>query len=57
MLQGITHGSGPEGLWDYFIIISSSVLVLITFVMSLRYLIKPKEGNADHIKYMILEEN
>jgi len=56
-LQGITHGAGPESGWDYFIILSSCVLVLITLIMSLRYLIKPKEQNPNHIKRMILEQN
>ena len=57
VLQGITHGAGPESIGDYFIILSSCFLVLITFVMSLQYLIKPKEGSPHHIKHMILEEN
>jgi uncharacterized protein YybS (DUF2232 family) len=56
VLQGITHGVGPESVWDYSIIVSSCLLVLITLIMSLRYLIKPKEGSPNHIKYMILEE-
>ena len=56
VLQGITHGAGPESIWDYFIILSSCFLVLITLIMSLWYLIKPKEGSPNHIKNMIFEE-
>jgi hypothetical protein len=56
VLQGITHGTGPASVWDYFIILSSCFLVLITLIMSLRYLIKPKEDSPNHIKHMILEE-
>ena len=56
VLQGITHGVGPESVWDYSIIVSSCLLVLITLIMSLRYLIEPKEGSPNHIKHMILEE-
>lgn len=55
MLQGITHGVGPESFWDYFIILSSCLLVLITLAMSLKYLFKPKEANRNHVKYTILE--
>ena len=57
VLQGISHGTGPENSWDYFIILCSCVLVLITLILSLRYLIKPKEQNPNHIKHMILEGN
>ena len=56
VLQGITHGAGPESVWDYLIILSSCLVVLITLVMSLSYLIKPKEDSPNHIKNMILEE-
>jgi hypothetical protein len=55
IIQGITHGAGPESVWDYFIILSSCILVLVTLAMSLRYLIKPKEQSPSHIKHMILE--
>lgn len=57
VLQGLTHGTGPESVWDYFIILSSCILVLITLIMSLLYLIKPKEQNPNHIKHLILEDN
>ena len=57
VFRGITHGAGPESVWDYFIILASCFLVLITLIMSLRYLIKPKEQNPNHIKHMILEGN
>jgi hypothetical protein len=57
VLREISHGAGPESVWDYFIILSSCLLVLITLAMSLQYLIKPKEQNPNHIKHMILEEN
>lgn len=56
VLRGITHGARPESVWDYFIIASSCLLVLITLIMTLQYLIKPNERNPRHIKYMILEE-
>ena len=56
VLQGTTHGTGPTSAWDYLIILSSCLVVLITLVMSLSYLIKPKEDSPNHIKNMILEE-
>lgn len=40
--------------WDYFIVVLSAFVVLVTFYYSIKYLIKPDE-NKDHIKYQILE--
>ena len=52
--QGITHGSGPDSNWDWVIIAIISVITLLTFIFSLKYLIKPGEKNGDHIKVSIL---
>jgi hypothetical protein len=57
VLQGITHGLGPESAWDYIIILSSCLLVLVTLILSLKHLLKPKEKNLNHVKYMIIERN
>ena len=55
ILQGIIHGAGPRSFWDYSIVISACLVVLITLAMTLRYLFKPNEDNRNHIKYTILE--
>lgn len=52
--QGITHGSGPQSNWDWLIIIVITVITLLTFLFSLKYLLKPGEKNSDHIKQSIL---
>jgi hypothetical protein len=53
--ENITHGSGPEGNWDYVIMYAAIVIVGYTLIMSIKYLIKPNETNKDHIKNLILD--
>lgn len=52
--QGITHGSGPQSNWDWLIIAVITAITLLTFLFSLKYLLKPGEKNSDHIKQSIL---
>ncbi len=52
--QGLTHGAGPQSNWDWVIIAVITVITLATFILSLKYLIKPGEKNTDHIKQSIL---
>ncbi len=52
--QGLTHGAGPQSNWDWVIIAIISLITLLTFVFSLKYLIKPGEKSKDHIKVSIL---
>ncbi len=54
VLQGISHGTGPQSDLDMPIIGVSAIIVLITLVFSVKYLVKPNEKNADHIKRTIL---
>ena len=51
----ITHGSGPGGNLDYFIVWGAAIIVAITLVLSLKFLIKPQENSADHIKNSIID--
>jgi hypothetical protein len=55
LLKGITHGTGPQSGWDMPIIYVSVAIVLLTLVMALKYLIKPNEDAADHIKRAIFQ--
>ncbi|MFA5245364.1 MAG: hypothetical protein WC380_08685 [Pedobacter sp.] len=52
--QGLTHGSGPQSNWDWLIIAVITAITLLTFLFSLKYLLKPGEKNSDHIKQSIL---
>lgn len=56
ILQGITHGSGPQSNCDYLIISVTAVIVLVTLVLSVTWLIRPGERSASHIKQWILKE-
>lgn len=55
--EDITHGRGPTGVTDYIITWIAIVIVLATLFLSIKYLVKPKEDNTDHIKNLILNEN
>lgn len=53
-LQGITHGTGPGGTLDYIIIGGAAVIVLVTLVLSIRFLVRPGETDPNHIKNLII---
>ncbi len=52
--QGFTHGAGPQSKWDWVIIAIITFITVLTFIYTLKYLIKPGEKNAEHIKQSIL---
>lgn len=54
LLQGITHGTGPDGNLDYVIITIAVIIVLLTLFYSIKWLIKPGEQAKNHIKQIIL---
>jgi len=54
--ENITHGNGPSGSLDYFIIWSAIIIVGITLILSIKYLIKPQETNPEHIKNIVKNE-
>lgn len=55
MLQGITHGSGPQSDWDYVIIWAIVIIVVATLFFSVKWLIWPGEKSSAHIKRTILK--
>lgn len=57
VLKGITHGEGPQGQWDYLIIWIAVVIVAITLLLSIKYLVWPREKNPSHIKNIVLTSN
>lgn len=50
---GLTHGAGPQSNWDWVIIASITFITVLTLIYSIKFLIKPGEKNADHIKQSI----
>lgn len=56
-LKGITHGPGPDSNLDYFIVSIAVIIVLFTLYYSVKWLIKPGETNANHIKQTIFNKD
>ncbi len=54
--ENITHGQGPEGNIDYIIMYSAIIIVGYTLIMSVKYLVRPKENESSHIKNLVLDE-
>lgn len=54
ILKGITHGTGPQGNIDYVIIWSAVVIVSVTLFLSVKFLVRPKENNPNHVKNIVL---
>lgn len=54
LLKGITHGTGPEGRWDYIIMVFMTLVVLFTLYFSIKWLIRPGEKSSEHIKRTVL---
>ena len=56
--RNITHGTGPESNWDWFLVGLIALITILTLYYSIKYLIKPGEKNREHIKHrIILEEH
>ena len=55
-LENITHGPGPAGDFDYIISIVAIVIVLLSLFYSIKFLVKPKEDNPDHVKNIVLNQ-
>ncbi len=54
MFGKISHGVGPQSGWDYFSVWLTIAIAVVALYFTIRWIIKPKEGNTDHIKYSIL---
>lgn len=57
ILRGITHGAGPKSNWDYLIISIAAAIVVFTFYFSVKWLIRPGENAATHIKYLTVNND
>lgn len=52
-LENITHGQGPDGNIDYLIMYGAIIIVGYTLIMSIKYLVNPREKRDDHIKHIV----
>jgi len=50
-----SHGQGPDSNWDYLFVAGTALVVLLTLFYSIKYLISPKEGDAEHIKSLVID--
>jgi choline-glycine betaine transporter len=51
IIKSISHGTGPQSNWDYVIVISVALIVLISLIYSIKWLVKPGEKETTHIKH------
>jgi hypothetical protein len=51
--RDFTHGVGPRGQFDWIIVAVIAVIAVYTLIFSVKYLVKPGEKEADHIKNSI----
>ncbi|MES2111454.1 MAG: hypothetical protein V4577_22040 [Bacteroidota bacterium] len=56
LLQGISHGPGPDSNWDYVIVAIMTVVTLFVLVATIKCMLKPAEQNEQHIKRMIFND-
>ena len=57
VLRGITHGTGPQSNWDFVIIWATVLIVAVSMFYSIKWLIRPGEKSAAHIKRTILNND
>lgn len=52
--RDFTHGVGPRGDFDWIIVAVIAVITILSFIYSLKFLVKPGEKDRNHIKNSIL---
>ncbi|WP_187264787.1 hypothetical protein [Pontibacter beigongshangensis] len=55
VLQGISHGAGPQSDWDYVLVWATVVIVVACLFFSIKWLVRPGEKGSDHIKRTVLD--
>lgn len=50
------HTASPGGVLDFVLVAAGTVIVLLVFFYSVKFLLKPQERDPDHIKRRILRE-
>jgi hypothetical protein len=56
LLQGITHGRGPDSSWDYVILMVMIIVTLYVLFATVKCIFRPSEKNDEHIKRLILND-
>ena len=56
LLQGITHGAGPDSGWDYLIVVVMIIVTLYVLYATVKCIFRPSEKNNEHIKRLILND-
>lgn len=54
--KDLTHGTGPESSWDWFIVGIVILITVLAFIFSIKYLVKPGEKDRKHIKYSVFSD-
>jgi hypothetical protein len=57
ILRGLTHGGGPQGSFDYIIVLATVAVVLVALVYAIKFIVHPGESEPSHIKRIVLQED
>jgi hypothetical protein len=57
ILRGLTHGGGPQGSFDYIIVLATVAVVLVALGYSIKFIARPGEREPSHIKRIVLQED
>jgi len=57
ILRGLTHGGGPQGSFDYIIVLATVAVVLVALGYSIKLIARPGEREPSHIKRIVLQED
>jgi heme/copper-type cytochrome/quinol oxidase subunit 2 len=55
MVEG-HHNTEPSGFLEILITVIGGIIVVLVTIYTIRYFVKPREAEADHIKRRILED-
>lgn len=53
ILRGVAHGAGPQSAWDYVVVGSIAVVMMISLFYSVKWILRPGEKERSHIKRSI----
>jgi len=48
---------GPPGFWDYLLVVFSIIILALAGALSVKYLVRPREKEKNHIKRKILDDD
>ena len=56
ILQHETMQPVEKDFWFYFVYVASTLIVLVVIILTVKYLVNPKEESKNHIKRIILDD-